>query len=58
MRISERDFKIGNYIREFVNETISFINSKEMARDGMKQFATTASVYSYKSLRITIEIRS
>ena len=38
-----------------VNETIGFIEAKQMARDAMTQPAVTASVSSYKSSRKTIK---
>ena len=41
----------GSLDEKDVNETIGFIEAKEMARDAMTQPAVTASVSSYKSLR-------
>ena len=38
-----------------VNETIGFIEAKEMTRDAMTQPAVTASVLSYKSLKKTTQ---
>ena len=43
----------GSLDEKDVNETIGFIEGKEMARDAMAQPAITASVSSYKSLRKT-----
>ena len=37
------------------SETISFIEEKEMARDAKPQPAVTASVFSYKPLKKTIQ---
>ena len=38
-----------------VNQTIGFIESKEIARDAVTQPAVTASISSYKSLRKTLK---
>ena len=45
----------GSLDEKDVNETISFIQAKEMARDAMTQPAITASVSSYKYLRKTTQ---
>ena len=44
----------GSLDEKDVNETIGFIEAKEMARDAMTQPAVTASVSSYKSSSKTI----
>ena len=45
----------GSLDEKDVNETIGYIESKEMARDAMTKPAVTASVSSYKSSRKTIK---
>ena len=45
----------GSLDEKNVNETIGYIESKEMARDAMTKPAVTASVSSYKSSRKTIK---
>ena len=45
----------GNLDEKDVNETIGFIEGKEMARDAMSKPAVTASIFSYKSLKKTTQ---
>ena len=45
----------GSLDEKDVNETIGFVEAKEMARDAITQPAVTASVFSYKSLKKTTQ---